>query len=52
MLAAAAEQTQPRDHMIAGFELGDLPADRLDNPGRLVTENHRRGYRDLTLGDR
>ena len=52
MLAAAAEQPQPRDYMVAGLEFGDLAADRLDDPGRFVTENHRRGYRDLALGDR
>ncbi|HEV3112581.1 MAG TPA: hypothetical protein VGY99_19005 [Candidatus Binataceae bacterium] len=52
MPAFPAEQSQPRDHVIAGLEIGNLAAHRLDNPGGFVTENHRRRHRNLALGDR
>jgi len=40
-LAVAAEHRQARDDVVAGLDVGDVLADRLDDAGRLVPQHHR-----------
>ena len=45
--AIAAEDRHPRDHVIAGSEIGNLLAHRFNDPGGLMAENDRRRKRHL-----
>src|SRR5579871_4359 len=49
-LARPAKQRQTRDHMVAGFEFGNVAADLLDNAGGLMPEDRRRHHRPHAVG--
>jgi len=48
----AAARHERGDDVIAGREMRDARADRLDDAGRLVTEHHRHWPRPVTVDDR